>query len=123
MITKVLVCGGREYARTSTQRNLMWKTLDDILAHYGQVMIIHGDAPGADRYAGVWAESKLEGVHCAAVEARWAKLGPKAGSIRNGVMLALEPHLVVAFPGGVGTGDMVYKARKANIPVYVIEDA
>jgi hypothetical protein len=36
-------------------------------------------------------------------------------------MLEEEPALVVAFPGGKGTADMVKKARKAEIDVFVVE--
>jgi hypothetical protein len=124
--TKVLVCGGRKYAHGETttaraQRNRMWATLDSILAHYGDVLVIHGGAPGADTYAEVWASHK--GVHSCVVRARWNLLGPEAGKLRNTAMAALAPDVVVAFPGGPGTGHMVYTARRANIPVYVIEDA
>lgn len=121
MITTVLVCGGRKYATTVKQRQHVWDTLDAILAHYGEVIIIHGGAPGADSYAGVWADAK-DAAHNAPVRAKWNRLGPPAGPLRNRAMLALTPGIVVAFPGGPGTADMVGQALKAGIPVYEIED-
>jgi hypothetical protein len=125
VITVVLVCGGRRYATeyygTVKQRQFMWDTLDQIRAHYGEILILHGGAPGADSYAELWADMK--GVHSARVRALWAKLGNGAGPKRNSAMLALRPHLCVAFPGGPGTADMVYQARLANVPTYVMDDA
>jgi hypothetical protein len=32
-----------------------------------------------------------------------------------------KPDLVIAFPGGRGTADMVARARKAGVPVEVVE--
>jgi ABC-type Fe3+-hydroxamate transport system substrate-binding protein len=45
------------------------------------------------------------------------KYGPSAGPIRNGRMLEYKPDLVIAFPGGRGTANMVKQARKAGIAV------
>lgn len=38
-----------------------------------------------------------------------------AGPIRNSFMLALGPDLVLAFPGGRGTADMVRQASEAGV--------
>ena len=54
-------------------------------------------------------------------EADWAKHGRKAGPIRNQRMIDEgRPDLVVAFPGGTGTADMVERARVAGIRVIEI---
>lgn len=46
------------------------------------------------------------------------KYGKSAGPIRNQTMLDDgKPDLVLAFPGGRGTADMVAKAEKHGIPV------
>jgi hypothetical protein len=49
--------------------------------------------------------------------------GKAAGSIRNQRMLDAEKHIdvVVAFPGGRGTADMVRRARAAGIHVLEIK--
>ena len=48
--------------------------------------------------------------------ADWKVRGRAAGHIRNQQMLDEgRPHLVVAFPGGRGTADMVRRARAAGI--------
>lgn len=53
--------------------------------------------------------------------APWDTMGAGAGRVRNLWMLEYgRPDLVVAFPGGHGTADMISKARKAGIPVQVI---
>jgi len=50
--------------------------------------------------------------------ANWAGLGRKAGPIRNQEMLDQgRPNMVVAFPGGRGTADMVRRARGAGVEV------
>lgn len=125
-LTVVLVCGGRKYAvgeneEGRRQRNHMWHTLDRIRAHYGEILVLQGGAPGADLYAELWADMK--GVHSARVRALWNKHGNGAGTLRNTAMLALTPDVCVAFPGGPGTANMVYQARRAGVPTYVIEDA
>lgn len=73
--------------------------------------IIHGDCRGADWLARDWA--KRLAIGCIAVEADWATHGPKAGPIRNQMMLdTFTPSIVIAFPGGKGTKDIVRRARK-----------
>ena len=108
---RVLVCGGRDYTDWLRVRNTM---LD--LHERGPITeIIHGAAPGADSLARVWAE--LFGVTQTSVPANWLAHGKAAGPIRNQKMLEMQPDLVVAFPGGPGTADMVERATKAGITV------
>lgn len=59
---------------------------------------------------------------CAEVKAQWKRLGLKAGPIRNEWMLALDPHMVVAFPGGDGTQNMVAKATARGVYVYAVSE-
>jgi hypothetical protein len=48
----------------------------------------------------------------------WEKYGKPARPIRNQKMIDdHKPNLVIAFPGGRGTADMVFKARSAGIEV------
>ena len=53
--------------------------------------------------------------------ADWTKHGKAAGPIRNQKMLDECPDLVVAFPGGKGTADMVRRAMKAGIDCWVFQ--
>lgn len=118
-MTKVLVCGGRDYQ----DHNKVYEQLNAALDHYGlPFVVIHGGAEGADKFAELWAASAgaTRGAHSALVRARWSHLGKGAGHQRNAAMLALTPDFVLAFPGGTGTADMVFRARQAGVPVYVV---
>lgn len=112
---KVLVCGGREYMDES----FVYKTLDEIHKKTPITLIIEGGARGADAYAYHWWEcSNIDQVCLKTYPADWKKYGMGAGPIRNKQMLDEgKPDLVVAFPGGVGTADMVRRAKWENVPV------
>lgn len=104
---KILVCGGRKFNRTK----FLYETLDEIIKKYktNDPIIIHGRAPGADLLARAWAVDR--GFRDRGYPAKWHIHGDKAGPIRNTQMLDEEsPDLVVAFPGTVGTADMVDQA-------------
>lgn len=84
------------------------------------VTIITGAARGADRFGGDWAAIE----HCLLEEfpAAWEHHGRAAGPIRNRQMLKEgKPDLVIAFPGGNGTANMVKQARQAGVEVIEIE--
>ena len=109
---RVLVCGGREFAN----RKMLDEALDRLHQERGIALIISGGARGADTMAEWWA--KAEGVPCNVYHADWTGLGRKAGPIRNQRMLdEAKPDLVVAFPGGRGTADMVRRGRQAGVEV------
>jgi len=112
---KVLVCGGRNYDDGERVRAVLNK-LD---AESWINVIIEGGAKGADRLAAAWAQSK--GIALETYPADWENQGSFAGPARNKLMLEQgEPDLVIAFPGGRGTADMVKKARKAGVEVIEI---
>lgn len=108
-------------------RSLVFSTLDDLHSFRGPlVCVIHGacncneTSPqrriGADVWADEWAEDR--GVKAWKFPADWMLLGKAAGPRRNQKMLNEgKPDLVVAFPGGKGTADMVRKARVAGVEV------
>lgn len=117
---KVLVCGGRHYY---DQKRLK-KELDDVDVILGPISaIVTGGATGADALAERWA--KENGLEPIVYKADWypgGKLDRGAGPKRNSRMLQEHPDidLVVAFPGGSGTTDMVAKAKKSNLHVLEI---
>lgn len=113
---KVLVCGGRDYE----EYDELSEVLNRINREQGITYIIHGAAIGADRMAGDWAHEK--GIQEVACPANWEHNGKSAGPVRNQAMLGLKPDLVVAFPGGRGTANMVRIAKNANVPVYEVEN-
>lgn len=112
----VLVCGGREF----TGAAFVYATLDRLHALYQFSLVIEGDARGADRLGGEWADSR--GIPHMKYPADWENLGRAAGPIRNAQMLREgRPDLVVAFPGGRGTAHMVRIAREAGVEVIEVD--
>ena len=112
---RVLVCGGRDY----TDRDFVWRYLSELHRHNQFTELVHGDATGADTLAGGWA--KHNGIKVTAVPADWKGKGKAAGYLRNKAMLELKPDMVVAFPGGRGTENMVRLAKGAGVNTLVIE--
>jgi predicted Rossmann-fold nucleotide-binding protein len=110
---RVLVCGGRDFRDWELAREY----LDRLHAEFGITCVIQGGARGADELADRWAGS-WAGVNSEEYRAEWDEYGKGAGHIRNQRMLTEgNPHIVVAFPGGRGTADMVRRARAAGIEV------
>jgi hypothetical protein len=113
---RLLVCGGRDY----DQWAVVCATLDRY-HNYPGLVIIHGNASGADWLARCWAVYR--GVPHIPFPARWDLYGRAAGMRRNAEMLLTgKPTEIVAFPGGVGTADMVARGRSRGIPVTEISD-
>jgi len=108
-----LICGGRNF----TDWEMFRSAMGDLIRLRGcPDLIVHGAARGADTFADKWAEVMALDVH--RYPADWKAHGKSAGPIRNQQMLdARKPSLVVAFPGGKGTADMIARARKAGIDV------
>ncbi|AWN47210.1 hypothetical protein DK419_13510 [Methylobacterium terrae] len=116
---RVLVCGGRDYA-TKDRRQMLDVAfrLGALSDERGPLTIIEGGASGADAAAYFWAT--IWGVDVETFPADWAQDGRAAGPMRNARMLReARPDLVLAFPGGRGTADMVRRARAAGVPVEV----
>lgn len=106
------VTGGRDYQNFA----LVCQVLDALLTRVPDLHLIHGAARGADTLARCWAES--HGVPHTPYPADWTQHGKSAGAIRNRQMIQEgKPELVVAFPGGRGTQDMVDASTKAGIRI------
>jgi YspA, cpYpsA-related SLOG family len=121
---RLLVCGDRAW----TDLALVAATLDQVVAQHvddqdvqgDQVVVIEGDARGADRLAARHARAR--GWQLATYPADWAAHGRAAGPRRNQRMLRDgRPDLVVAFHDQLaasrGTADLVRRARAAGLPV------
>lgn len=133
-MTRVLVCGGRNFR----DRALLFATLDRLHAERKFTALMQGEAPGADRLARDWACTKRE-IERWKCPAKWTDLShpdavirtrrdgtkydAKAGTRRNAKMLEWKPNLVVAFPGGSGTADMMRRARAAGVEVIEVKYA
>ena len=88
-------------------------------AEHHFTLLLHGDARGADRLAGEWAQER--GIEVLACPADWKRHRRGAGPIRNRQMLDERPDLMAAFPGGAGTRNMIEIARTARLRVIVVE--
>jgi hypothetical protein len=111
---RVIVCGGRDYE----DRWSVYSALDELLKAepLDTLMVIQGGASGADEFAREWCiKNRVEMVN---VPANWEVHGKAAGPVRNQKMVSkYRPELVLAFPGGRGTADMVRRAEDAGIAV------
>jgi len=138
---RVLVCGGRDFARFSPFRvpshegsedeyKFLIGKLSELLHPYdptdvdgskgtwlppSHLTIIAGGAFGADSAAIDWAV--VNWVNFEEYPADWDTHGKAAGPIRNQQMLDTGIDKVIAFPGGRGTAHMVEIARKAGVEV------
>lgn len=110
-MSTVLVTGGRRFSDAA----FLIETLDWLNASRKFSLLVHGGASGADKLAGEWAKARM--VPVKVYMAEWSKHGRAAGPIRNRDMLQETPALVVAFPGGIGTANMVQVAREHGIEV------
>lgn len=120
-MTYAIVCGGRDL----TDRDLVFHALDTLWKQGRFEAIVEGGQRtrdkktgqligGADFWAHAWAVAR--GVPHFTEPADWDKWGKRAGPIRNLAMITkFDPKLVVAFPGGRGTADMIERAEEYGI--------
>lgn len=118
---RVLVCGGRHMDSATVWNWLEHYLRSEITCQFGSkawpiTALMHGGARGADEGAGRWAES--ENLKPLVFKADWKQHGRAAGPIRNKKMLDQgKPDVVIAFPGGAGTKNMVGMAMASGVPV------
>ncbi len=118
----IAVCGSRKPASLSPPWRMPMAImfLDQLLgadAAAGKItLLVEGGAEGFDRWAGAWALAR--GVPHKMEEADWKTHGLAAGPIRNQHIIDhFKPTLLIAFPGGKGTRDMVKRARAAGLRI------
>lgn len=117
--TRILVCG----SRTWQEALAIWTILDGLNSRPDeQVVVIHGDANGADTVAAEWA--MVRDAEVEAYPADWDRYGKRAGYVRNQQMLDEgKPDMVWAFRSkgeSKGTDMMIDLARDAGITTYVV---
>lgn len=122
---RVLVCGSRDWRDDMA----VYTVLEGLRRHAAYAgsrpfVVIEGSAQGADRAASNWARERARFVRHERYKADWNRHGKAAGPIRNQQMLDEgKPDVVWAFksrPVSAGTDDMIRRAHKAGLPVYVV---
>lgn len=124
---RVLICGDRNW----TDYEFFVRAMQKWIGKHGYIeTIIEGCARGADSMAGHrWAVNENNAgfpanIYVEHYPALWDKHGKAAGPIRNQQMLDEgRPDAVIAFHTNLaasrGTADMVRRAKRAGIPVWV----
>jgi hypothetical protein len=109
---RILVCGGRDY----DDDNFIHLELTRFHWRTPITVLIHGAVSGAGMAAETWA--RRNSIDVVRYPPNWERLGKKAEGHRNTFMLAdSRPDVVLAFPGGRHTADLVEKAAAAGVRV------
>ena len=111
---RILVCGSRHLTDYEKMQEVMFQSF------YPGDVLIHGDARGADRLSEQVAQPYIE---IERYPADWEKHGKAAGPIINKQLLDEgKPDKVIAFlaPDSRGTQNMIDQAKKAGVPVKII---
>jgi len=117
---RVIFCGGRDFADYPFILRSVGRLLRDRGWRPADVRAVHGAAPGADTLAA--RACRALGIEAVPYPADWRRLGKAAGPARNREMLVKElPCLVVAFPGGRGTANMLELAKGRSVPIWMPE--
>lgn len=110
---RILVCGGRTYS----DKKEVKRVLDHLYPRMSHLMT--GAARGVDMLASEWQRANDYNPQYTEFQAEWDKFGYAAGPIRNKKMLRDgKPDMVVHFPGGRGTANMLKIAKEAGVPTY-----
>ncbi len=113
-MTRILVCGGRQYSDNRRVADTLRPLVNE------ETVLIEGGAAGADYIARLFAER--HNIPVLTFAADWSEHGKGAGPIRNQKMIDEgRPDLVVAFPGGRGTADMVRRAERAGVTIQHVQ--
>ena len=101
----VVVAGGREYENYPELSQKLDQTISQLnIPERMSVNIVSGGARGADTLAEKYAQER--GLGFQVFPANWNEKGLSAGTLRN-TQMAKEGDVLVAFPGGTGTENMI----------------
>lgn len=117
MTVRIGISGSRDLAGVE-DAYWVWSALYDAVAEFGDdIVVIQGEAPGADQMAKSWAI--WSGHDHEDYPANWTLYNKAAGPIRNRQMLASGLDRLYAFPtpDSVGTLDMINICDKAGVEV------
>jgi hypothetical protein len=116
---RILVTGSRDWLNT----NLVVTALEMEAFGNDNVTVVHGGNPtGADAAADRWARDR--NVKVEVHKPQWAKLGLKAGPLRNQQMVRRGADVCLAFirNNSAGASDCARKAEAAGIPTNIYRE-
>ena len=122
---RLLICGDRNWKNKDLIREKVTEFLASLEIHQLPLVIIEGEATGAD-IMGAQVAQEL-GIEVNSYPANWVLHHKAAGPIRNSKMLFEgKPDIVFAFHNKIadskGTKDMVTKAQKVGVPVRIFTE-
>lgn len=121
MSLAVVVTGSREWSEPGSAESAKNWLRQELGRLVNNTLIIHGGADGVDG----WADSLARemGLHTAVVRPLYDTYERRAPLIRNSVMLALDPYLVIAVWNGKsnGTKFTMDAAKKRNIDRHIYQ--
>lgn len=118
---KVIIAGGREITDLRQVQAAM--NMADLFG-IAPTEVVCGGARGVDTLGGDWADTR--GIPVKLFRPKWRDADgtyyPNAGHLRNSDMAAYADALVAVWDGcSTGTRDMIKKARKRGLLVWVHE--
>lgn len=108
---KTIIAGGRDY----NLKALHYQQLKELLKMIPITEVVSGGAAGVDYLGELWAVRNK--IPLRRFPADWAAYGRAAGPERNAQMAAYA-DVLIAFPGGSGTNNMVRQAEKLGLVIY-----
>ena len=119
---RLLICGDRNWVSESKIRDAVLEVLADYGVTRGEVVVVEGEARGADRIGAHVARTLS--IEVDAYPADWKQYGRAAGPIRNQQMLDSGVDHAIACHANLaeskGTADMVRRLEKAGVPVELL---
>lgn len=116
---RIVVAGGRDFK----DNQIGFQVLDNLTSKMQieeDVVVICGEAVGADSVGKEWAENR--GVEVESHPAEWDTHGKAAGHIRNSQMADRGTHLIAFWDGeSKGTRNMIETAKKKGLTTRIIK--
>lgn len=123
----VLINGSRDFNDYSLLEEKCYEILSPFIKKGDKIIIIEGDARGADKLAGKFAKENNFELEIYAAD--WEHLGKKAGLLRNiemveGSRFGHKPDILISFNMGTrGTQHTIdyWKSKYPNKPIFEIK--
>jgi hypothetical protein len=106
-------------SRTFSNKEKVFKNLDNIYKHFPELEIVSGLAKGPDSFGKQWAA--VNRVPCHEFPANWDKYGKRAGFVRNEEMAHFGDAALIYWDGkSPGSKSMIKLANEAGLKVAVV---